>query len=59
MGVAVARNLTVEAADQIMLKSGFSSIVMKKNGEIIITGAAIRLLGSAEVVFKAPKVLTN
>jgi type VI secretion system secreted protein VgrG len=59
MGVAVASNLTLEAGDQLTLKSGSSTIVLKKNGEITISGASVRMLGSAEVLLKAPKVLTN
>lgn len=59
MGVAVAHNLTLEAADQIMLKAGLSSIVMKKNGEILITGTNVGIRASGDVVLKGTRVLTN
>lgn len=58
MGV-MARNLTLEAADQLTLKSGFSSIVMKKSGEILITGAILRITASGDLILKGARVQTN
>ncbi len=59
LSVAAAREILLQAGDQITLKTGSASIVMRKNGEITITGATIRVLGSGDVVIKGSKVLTN
>ena len=59
LSVAAAREILLQAGDQITLKTGSASIVMRKNGEITITGTTIRVLGSGDVVIKGSKVLTN
>jgi type VI secretion system secreted protein VgrG len=63
----VGKNLVVSAADEIVLKTGDSSITMKKNGEITIKGKDIKLDGSgkinvkasSDVVLKGSKVTAN
>lgn len=59
LSVAAARDLLVQAGDQITLKTGSASILMRKNGEITITGTTIQVLGSGDVVIKGSKVLSN
>jgi len=54
----VGKKLTIEAGDQITLKTGKASIVMKKNGEITISGKDINLKGSGKINVKASSNIT-
>lgn len=54
-----AKSITMQADDQITLKTGSASIVMKSNGDITITGGKINVKGSGDVVVKGSKVMTN
>lgn len=49
------KKVTIEAGDEIVLKTGSSSITMKKDGTIIISGKDITISGSDKVDFKASK----
>jgi type VI secretion system secreted protein VgrG len=49
----VAKNFVVNAGDQITLKTGDASIMMKKNGDIVIKGKNIQVQGSGKVNVKA------
>ncbi|MGG5820269.1 type VI secretion system Vgr family protein [Falsiroseomonas sp. HW251] len=55
----VGKKLTIEAGDQIVLKTGSATITMKKNGDIIIQGKQITIKGSGDVVIKGQKILEN
>jgi type VI secretion system secreted protein VgrG len=54
-----AKTVTVQADDEIVLKTGSAKIVMKKNGDITIDGKKITVKGSADVILKGSKVLAN
>ena len=54
-----AKTITLNADDQITLKTGSASIVMKKNGDITISGKNINVKGSGNVVLKGSKVTNN
>ncbi|MGQ9424396.1 type VI secretion system Vgr family protein [Gilvimarinus sp. F26214L] len=54
-----AKTITMQADDRITLKTGSAQIVMKKNGDITISGAKINVKGSGNVVIKGSKVTTN
>lgn len=54
-----AKTITLSADDQITLKTGSASIVMKKNGDITISGKNINVKGSGNVVLKGSKVTSN
>lgn len=54
-----AKSITLQANDQITLKTGSASIVMKKNGDITISGKNINVKGSGNVVIKGSKVTAN
>ena len=54
-----AKTITMEADDQITLKTGSATIVMKKNGDITISGANINVKGSGNVVVKGSKITNN
>jgi type VI secretion system secreted protein VgrG len=63
----VGKTFVVEAADEITIKTGDASIVMKKDGTITIKGKDIKLDGSgkinvkasSDVVIKGSKVTAN
>ncbi|HEY8941195.1 MAG TPA: type VI secretion system tip protein TssI/VgrG [Cellvibrio sp.] len=54
-----AKTITMTADDQITLKTGSASIVMKSNGDITISGANINVKGSGNVVVKGSKITNN
>lgn len=54
-----AKTITMEADDQITLRTGSASIVMKKNGDITISGGTINVKGSGNVVIKGSKITNN
>jgi type VI secretion system secreted protein VgrG len=54
-----AKSIILQADDQITLKTGSASIVMKKNGDITISGKNINVKGSGNVVLKGSKVTSN
>jgi type VI secretion system secreted protein VgrG len=55
----VGKNLNIQAADQITLQAGSAKIILKKNGDIIISGNKIQIKGSGDVAIKGSKVSTN
>jgi type VI secretion system secreted protein VgrG len=56
---ASAKTISLEAADEITLKTGSAKIIMKKNRDITISGKNINVKGSGNVVLKGSKVLAN
>ncbi|CAA0096807.1 Actin cross-linking toxin VgrG1 [BD1-7 clade bacterium] len=55
----VGKKLTIQAGDEITLKTGSAEIVMKKSGDITIKGKNINLKGSGNISIKGSKVLSN
>lgn len=51
--LSVGKKLVVTAEDEITLTAGDASIVMKKNGEITISGKDITVNGSGKITVKA------
>ncbi len=47
------KQLTLEALDEVVIKSGKSSITLKKDGSIIIKGKEINIEGTDKVNVKA------
>lgn len=54
----VGKELTITAGDQITIKTGAASIVMKKDGSILIKGKDIKVSGSGAIDVKADKDIT-
>ena len=54
-----AKSITLQADDEITLKTGSAKIIMKKNGDITISGKNINVKGSGNVVLKGSKVTAN
>ncbi len=54
-----AKTIFIEGKDQIEIKSGSASIIMKKNGDIQIKGGKIKIEGSGDVTVKGSKIGEN
>lgn len=54
-----AKTITMEADDQITIKTGSAKIVMKSNGDITMSGNNINIKGSGNIIIKGSKVSTN
>jgi type VI secretion system secreted protein VgrG len=54
-----AKKILIEAEDEITLKTGSATIVMKKNGDIKIDGKNIQAKGSGDIVMKGQKIKEN
>lgn len=54
-----AKKIEITAEDEINLKTGDASIIMKKNGDITIKGGKITVKGSGDVVVKGSKIAEN
>lgn len=54
-----ARTIVLEAADEIIFKTGSASISMRSNGEIVLKGASITQNASGEIVIKGAKTAVN
>ncbi|MBP9104057.1 MAG: hypothetical protein KBF82_09355 [Chitinophagaceae bacterium] len=63
----IERKVMIEASDEIVIKTGKSSLIMKKDGTIMITGKDISINGSGtvtakeagDVIIKGKKILEN
>jgi type VI secretion system secreted protein VgrG len=63
----VGKRLVIDAADEIVLKTGSATLTMKKNGDIVLKGKNLQLDGSgkinvkasSDVVLKGSKVTSN
>jgi len=54
-----AKTITLEAADEIIFKTGGSTISMKSTGEIVIKGATLTENASGEIVIKGARTAIN
>jgi type VI secretion system secreted protein VgrG len=54
-----AKEIFTEAKDQIEIKVGSASLIMKKNGDIQLKGGKINIKGSGDVVIKGSKIGGN
>jgi type VI secretion system secreted protein VgrG len=53
--IEVGKKLSIDAADQILIKTGNASILMKKDGTVKIEGKNITIKGSGAINIKASK----
>jgi type VI secretion system secreted protein VgrG len=53
-----ANKIVFSAKEEICLKTGKASIILKKNGDISVKGKSIMITGSGDVVIKGKKVLS-
>jgi type VI secretion system secreted protein VgrG len=54
----IGKKLLINAADEIVLKTGSAEITMKKNGEITIKGKDVTVEGSGNITVKASSNVT-
>ncbi|MEM9378339.1 MAG: type VI secretion system tip protein VgrG [Planctomycetota bacterium] len=54
-----AKKIMLTADDELILKVGKASLVMKKNGDITLKGKKITVKGSGDVVLKGSKIAQN
>jgi type VI secretion system secreted protein VgrG len=54
-----AKKITLNAEDELLLVSGSAKILLKKNGDIEISGGKINIKGSGNVVVKGSKIAEN
>ena len=54
-----AKEVMIEGTDQVEIKSGSASILLKKNGDITIKGGKINIKGSGDVIVKGSKIGEN
>jgi type VI secretion system secreted protein VgrG len=54
-----AKTITLEANDEILLKTGSAQIQMKKNGDITVEGKKLTIKGSGDVIIKGSKITQN
>jgi len=54
-----AKKISLTAADQLVLKTGRAMIMMKKNGDITISGVNVNIKGSNTASIKGSKVADN
>ncbi len=59
MVIDVGKKMTIQAADQIVLQAGDASIILKKNGNIIIKGSKISSDATGNIIMKGSKILSN
>ena len=52
--MTAAKKLVINSGDELTLQSGQSSITMKKNGNIIISGTVLDIRGSSDIIVKSP-----
>jgi len=57
--IDVGKTLTIQAADEIVLKSGSASITLKKSGDIEISGGKINVKASSDLALKGSKITQN
>jgi type VI secretion system secreted protein VgrG len=57
--VDVGKTFTLQAADEIVFKSGSASITLKKSGDISIKGDKIKIEASGDLVQKGSKITQN
>ena len=53
------KRVNISAGDELVIKCGQASIVLKKNGDIAITGKAISVKAAGDLVLRGQKILQN
>ncbi len=57
--VLKAKKIGIEAKDELSIKVGSAKFVLKKNGDITLSGKKISVKGSGDVVLKGSKIIQN
>lgn len=59
LSINVGKKTVIKSSDEIALSCGSASIVMKKNGDITISGKNINIKGSGNITMKGSKITQN
>ncbi len=59
LSVATEKKMAFTAADEVSVTCGSASVVIKKNGEIVVKGGKVTVEGSSNVVIKGSRVALN
>ena len=59
MTANAGKKAMIDAGDELTLKCGSASIVLKKSGDITINGKKITIKGDGDVVVKGTKIGQN
>jgi type VI secretion system secreted protein VgrG len=54
-----AKKVLIEAEDEITIKTGKATIIMKKSGDITISGKKIQVKGTGDIILKGQKISEN
>ncbi len=54
-----AKQITLEAEDQFVVKVGSATLEVKKNGDIVLKGAKIQVKANGDLVMKGSKIAQN
>ena len=57
--IEAQKAVTISAVDELTVKCGQAAIVLKKNGDISITGKEISVKASGDLVLRGQKILQN
>jgi type VI secretion system secreted protein VgrG len=57
--ISVTKEFLLKAEDELSLKCGSAEIMLKKNGDITISGGKINIKGSGDVTVKGSKIAGN
>jgi type VI secretion system secreted protein VgrG len=57
--VVKAKKIQFEAEDELSIKVGSAELILKKNGDILLSGGKINIKGSGDVVIKGSKIAGN
>jgi type VI secretion system secreted protein VgrG len=57
--IVVGRRVVLEAGDELILRVGQASILLRKDGAVTVKGVSVTIEGAANVAIKGPKVLNN
>ncbi|MDH5728412.1 MAG: hypothetical protein OEZ58_05455, partial [Gammaproteobacteria bacterium] len=57
--IMIGKKTVIDVGDQLTLKCGSASIILKKDGKIQIKGKDINIKGSGNVKIKGSKIAEN
>jgi len=57
--ISAGKKMLLTAEDEIAIKTGDASIVMKKNGDIMLKGKKLTIKGDGDIIIKGQKVSQN
>jgi len=59
LSIQSQKKIMIQAADELLLKSGDASILLKKNGDVVIQGKKITVKASGDLQLKGQKITEN